>query len=348
MKKLLSIILAITMVLSLSVSVFAAPVNKAAPIISDLAFFYNNEDQSEAGLEFTIKLTEENKALIAQYEGFDSFVFMNGEISIDGGEWQSLDPRESFDLEIDGQRVRTNVSDDISAEKFVKYRVCVRAVDPEISDWVGEWSNVLTLNEKIDIQASDWAKEELAKADELGLIPDSLQGQDLTQDITRAEFAAVSVKAYEALAATKALPATENPFADCIDVEVLKAYNVGITGGVSATEFSPNTVLNREQAATMLTRVFKRVTKPGWTLATDSQFKLDYVKPTLFADDKDISDWAKDSVYFMAANGIIAGVGDNKFAPKNVTTEEQATGYANATREQALIIAVRMVENLKK
>ena len=98
----------------------------------------------------------------------------------------------------------------------------------------------------------------------------------------------------------------------------------------------------------MLTRVFKRVTLPGWTLATDANFKLDYTKPALFADDSDISDWAKESVYFMAANNIINGVGNNKFAPKNITTEEQAQGYANATSEQALIIAMRMVENLKK
>ena len=49
----------------------------------------------------------------------------------------------------------------------------------------------------------------------------------------------------------------------------------------------------------------------------------------------------------MAANGIIKGYDDNRFAPRNITTEEQAIGYANATREQALAIAVRMVENLK-
>ncbi|MBQ3077401.1 MAG: S-layer homology domain-containing protein [Clostridia bacterium] len=67
-----------------------------------------------------------------------------------------------------------------------------------------------------------------------------------------------------------------------------------------------------------------------------------------FADDQEISGWAKDSVYFMAANGIIAGVGDNTFAPKAVTTEQQAAGYAQATREQALTIAVRMVENFGK
>jgi hypothetical protein len=49
----------------------------------------------------------------------------------------------------------------------------------------------------------------------------------------------------------------------------------------------------------------------------------------------------------MNANGIINGVGDNKFAPKNVTSAEEAVGYANATREQAIIIATRMVKNLK-
>ncbi len=196
--------------------------------------------------------------------------------------------------------------------------------------------------------ASEWATAELEKADELGLIPTSLYGADLTADITRAEFAAVAVKAYEALANGAAIPAVNNPFTDTTDVEVLKAYNIGAVNGTSATTFDPNVLLNREQAAAMLTRVFKKVSLAGWTLATDSQFTLPYEKPALFADDADISDWAKDSVYFMVANGIINGVGNNKFAPKNVTSADEANGYANATREQALIIAVRMVENLKK
>lgn len=194
--------------------------------------------------------------------------------------------------------------------------------------------------------ASEWAVAELERAEELGLIPDCLEGADLTADITRAEFAAVAVKVYEALSGTAAIPIVNNPFTDCSDVEVLKAYNIGAVNGTSATTYDPDALLNREQAATMLTRVFKKVTLAGWSLAADSQFTLPYTKPAAFADDKDISAWAKDSVYFMAANGIINGVGNNKFAPKNVTTEEQATGYANATREQALLIAVRMVENL--
>ncbi len=196
--------------------------------------------------------------------------------------------------------------------------------------------------------ASEWATAELKRADELGLIPTSLYGEDLTADITRAEFAAVAVKVYEALSGTVAIPIVNNPFTDTNDVEVLKAYNIGAVNGTSATTYDPEALLNREQAATMLTRVFKKITLADWTLGADSQFTLPFDMPTPFADDKDISDWAKDSVYFMVANGIINGIGNNKFAPKNVTTEEQAQGYANATREQALIIAVRMVENLKK
>lgn len=210
--------------------------------------------------------------------------------------------------------------------------------------FICEWDNIFS---SFGSEISDWASNEIEVAYDKKLIPEILIGEDLTQSITRAEFAAVSVKAYELMANTKALPAVNNPFTDTKDVEVLKAYNTGITTGISATEFAPNTLLNREQAATMLTRVFKRATMKNWTIETDAQFELDYKKPAVFADDNILSDWAKDSVYFMAANEIINGVGDNKFAPQNTTSEEEAIGYANATREQALIIATRMVENLK-
>ena len=195
---------------------------------------------------------------------------------------------------------------------------------------------------------SNWATEELIRAKELNLIPDSLvpASVDYTKPITRAEFAAVSVKVYESLSGSKAIPAVINPFTDTNDAEVLKAYNVGISNGTSATKFSPNDLLNREQAATMLTRVFKRVSMPDWSLDRDSQYKLSYASVTLFSDDAKISSWAKDSVYFMAANNIIKGMGDGNFAPRNTTQYEEASRYANNTREQALAIAVRMVENL--
>ena len=49
----------------------------------------------------------------------------------------------------------------------------------------------------------------------------------------------------------------------------------------------------------------------------------------------------------MAAHNIIGGIGGNMFAPRADTDDERARGYAQATREQALAIAVRMVEKLR-
>ena len=202
----------------------------------------------------------------------------------------------------------------------------------------------LHLNSKLIV--SDWAKTEIEKAADMDLIPNVLQGTDLTKPISRSEFAAVAVKVYENLSGKTASPVANNPFNDTADTDVLRAYAIGAVNGTSATTFTPNANLNREQCATMLTRVYKAVTLKGWTLNTDGNFKLDYTMPAKFADDSEISGWARDSVYFMAANKIINGMGGNKFAPKNSTSAQEAVGYANATREQALAIAVRMVENL--
>ena len=294
-------------------------------------------------------ITLEFDIFITDGEGIDIYVFEIGghveatkvEVSTDLVTWIEVGTAE-------GSLCGVDMNGKVPADGKYKY-VRITDIEGQSSSWPGaDIDAVAGLNAKVPASGSEWANEELEKADAMGLIPDCLDGADLTADITRAEFAAVAVKVYEALSGTPAIPIVNNPFTDCNDVEVLKAYNIGAVNGTSATTYDPDALLNREQAATMLTRVFKKVTLAGWTLPTDSQFTLPYTKPAAFADDKDISDWSKDSVYFMAANGIINGVGNNKFAPKNVTTEEEANGYANATREQALIIAVRMVENLKK
>jgi hypothetical protein len=185
-------------------------------------------------------------------------------------------------------------------------------------------------------KASDWAVTELNKARDKGLIPSALNGLDYTKPITRLQYVGVAVKLYEQLSGKTAIPVAVNPFTDTNDVDVLKAYNVGLTSGTSATTFSPNSLLTREQASTMLTRAYKAASLDGWTAATDSKYVLDYTKPANFADDADISDWAKPSVYYMAAQGIVQGVGGNKFSPQSDTTIEQA-----------LLISVRMVEKLK-
>lgn len=179
------------------------------------------------------------------------------------------------------------------------------------------------------------------------LTPPELKNRDLTVPISRAEFAAVAVQLYEEMGGTVYDPAALTaPFTDISSDAILKAYAIGITGGVSPTEFMPYSNIARQDIATMLTRVYKALELEGWSLATDGNYRLDATGVPPFADDRDISDYAKDSVYFMVKNGVIKGVNATTFAPRNVTSAQQAVGYANATREQAIILAIRMFQKL--
>ena len=359
---LLALLLAVTL---LPAAVFAAtpPTEadwKTPPVIADLKI---DHDDTYVWLEVDIRTPDNVRNAIEyaregdNWEEVGYISAMEMKVTIDGKEYEEyldLNYSDTKNPEVSSEDFigiyETVGLSDLRVDSEVKAQVRYRGVYPlEVSSDIrySDWSNEVVLNAKADFHASDWAQAELAQAAQLGLIPESLKDADLTQPITRAEFAAVSVKVYEALSGEPVAVPAANPFTDTNDPEVLKAFGVGVTNGMSETTFVPNALLNREQAATMLTRVYKKVSIPGWTLETDGQAgALTYDKGAPFADDADISEWAKDSVYFMAANGIINGMGDNIFAPKATTPAQEAVGYAQATREQALLIAVRMVNNL--
>ncbi len=172
--------------------------------------------------------------------------------------------------------------------------------------------------------ASKWALDELAKAKETGLIPLVLDKEDFTKSITRKEFAHVAVRLYEKVARKIAEPVKDNPFTDTNDEEILKAYNLGITQGMSATTFEPDTLITREQMATMMTRALAKA-------GIDTSVDMAYVEK--FADDASFGKWYVESIYFMASHDIIKGVGDNKFDPQG-----------QASREASLLISVRSAE----
>lgn len=200
-------------------------------------------------------------------------------------------------------------------------------------DW-GKWDGGTRLPGYSN--ASNWATAEMNKADSYGLIPGSLQGADMTKPITREEFAELAVKLYEKTTGTAITPASPNPFKDTTNPEILKAFKVGVTTGISATEFAPKELTNREQVATMLSRAI-RVMAPGGDFGTAGA-------PT-FSDKKDISSWALDHVLFMSRLGIIKGT-DGKFMPKATTTAQTVAGYATTTREQAIAMSVRSFEQM--
>ena len=198
------------------------------------------------------------------------------------------------------------------------------------------------------VNTSDWAYEWMDKADRLDIIPHILLNQDMTKSISRKEFSALAVELYENLKGSKVSVDIESPFTDIDDPAVTMSYSLGIVAGIGNGLFAPDQSLTREQAATMLTRVYKAVYWDGWTLEEDGIYDcyvLDTAGVAKFSDDAFISGYAKDSVYFMAKNNIIAGIGNNIFGPAPIAGKN--INYGKATREQAFKIAVVMIERFK-
>ena len=197
-------------------------------------------------------------------------------------------------------------------------------------------------------RTSKWAQQEIMEANIAKLIPDTLLKKDLSKPVTRAEFAAISTCLYSRLTNTSPA-AVSSPFTDIDGNEnkeyIQKAYGIGITTGVTDELFSPDTFINREQVATMLCRTVKAFAFDGWTLENDSSFILDTTGVTKYEDDADISDFAKQSVYYLSKHGIITGIDDTHFAPKNITKLHAESNYATATREQAIVLSLRIYKN---
>ncbi|MEA4920343.1 MAG: S-layer homology domain-containing protein [Clostridiaceae bacterium] len=209
---------------------------------------------------------------------------------------------------------------------------------PDIQPIYSPVSNAVTIGSgNFYSDASTWAEAELKKANELGLIPDVLKGVDMTKPITREEFCELAVLLYEKVTKSTDAPATSNPFTDTSNNQILKAYALGITTGTSATTFSPKTLINREQCATMLFRAIKAI-------APNADYSIGGVKD--FPDQKDISSWAVEGTKYMSRLEIIKGDESGNFMPKATTTAQTAAGYGMATREAAILMTVRTYETM--
>src|SRR5699024_4448555 len=105
--------------------------------------------------------------------------------------------------------------------------------------------------------------------------------------------------------------------------DVLAAFALGIVQGVGGGRYAPSSTLTRAQAVTMLGRVYELLATgavgDGSSLPAESE---------PFVDDGDIAAWAKHYVYFFVANGVVDGMGGNRFAPNGTMTREQALKVA--------------------
>ena len=127
-------------------------------------------------------------------------------------------------------------------------------------------------------------------------MPSLLKGKDLRNSISRLQFAALAVQLYETTTGQTVSVPQENPFSDTSDPQALKAYALGVTSGTGNGCFSPSRTITREQAAVMLCAVYRAA---GGTISDPSTDR--------FTDHSSISSWARDSVYFLSHQGVLAG-----------------------------------------
>ena len=95
---------------------------------------------------------------------------------------------------------------------------------------------------------------------------------------------------------------------DWFSDSVAWAVESGVSSGYADGRFGPNDVVNREQLAVML---------HGYMEKPKASIKMD------FADEDEISGWAKDAMQWAVENKLMSGVGGNKVSPKTTATRAE-------------------------
>lgn len=167
-----------------------------------------------------------------------------------------------------------------------------------------------------DVDPNGWAAEYIYYLYDRGVVSGVGANQFApTRSITRAEFvkmlAGVAGVTEEELSGSSGFADVDSgswyaPF-------VTWAVQSGVTTGTSATTFSPEANITREEMAVMIDR-----------FAQSSGVELPSGDSAAFTDAASFSSWATEAIYTMQRAGIIDGVGGGRFAPKDNATREQA------------------------
>lgn len=164
-----------------------------------------------------------------------------------------------------------------------------------------------------DIADIPWAADAITQLSYRGVLNGKSERLFMPNDnVTREEFAKIITVAFKLN-----LVNTECPFGDVNENNwaypyIRSAYKAGIIKGVSDTEFGYGQNITREDLCVMINRML-----------TVGELTLPQVDGGVFGDDGEISDYAKESVYYLERAGIILGDGTN-FNPKASATRAEA------------------------
>lgn len=158
-----------------------------------------------------------------------------------------------------------------------------------------------------------FSNEEIKELSKLGIIHGVTSTRfEPYRNVTRAEFMALVVR----MTSLKADRPYNGTFTD-VDPEdwfyheLEVALQHGFITGKSPTTFAPNDPVTREQAATIIGRMFRN---PDYSS----------VKAHIYRDQNEISEYAKTHVQLLESKGIMTGYQDNTFRPQQPLSRAEA------------------------
>ena len=157
-------------------------------------------------------------------------------------------------------------------------------------------------------------------------MPTSLADSSAREEITRAEFCAIAVKAYKQLTGKAVYASGQKFFRDTDDANVNAAYSLGLVSGRASGYFDPNASIERQDLCVILNNILDKAGIDAPEIAGDACVE-DY------DDVSTIKSYAVDPVVRMVdytiVNGISDGLGGAQLAPSGTATREQAVIMAN-------------------
>ena len=312
MKKVLSIILTVVMLLSTSVVFAEEPKGDGTP-----PRYYTFEELTglsredidhiviRSGIDGVGYSTAYDKIITDIYNFINtkSFTVYNPEDNKDGWSYQIL----FFDKNNNGPT----------------YTISSGIVVPEISNLTFRTSNEPTLEIAVEkaykqmaLDCINWASDYIIEANDLGITED-VTDLEYRKPITREKFCEIIYNMLDKSMTVEWKKVSPNPFKDTVNEKVFSLRLEGIIEGKGGYEFALYDFLTREEAATVLYRVaeYMKVDMP--------QSAYDESMP-YYTDKNAISDWAFNAVFVMKEMGIMVGTSDTQFSPQDEYTAEQA------------------------
>lgn len=214
-------------------------------------------------------------------------------------QWSSSDP-DLIDVTADGRLTASGLGNVVLTATLEGNRGVISAQVP---------TQIVDLR-----QASAWAYQDVTDYYLAQLLPVTLCS-DFQQGITRAELArllyqfVLEVRGWDAMViSTSFTDIGESP--DFL--QILRCESIGLMEGTSETTFSPDSVVTREQAAVVLSRLAAYL--GGETPETAG---------LAYSDADAIAPWALEAVDAMTSQGVLQGDDTGSFQPDSAMTREQ-------------------------